>query len=68
MPHPQEHVQGLRGAILVTDGVEEVEPTDPSAVLRQAGAHVDIIAPHGGQIQACKHYTPQHNDSGGHDA
>jgi protease I len=57
MPNPQDNRQGLRVAILTTDGVEEVELRDPAATLRQTGAHVDVIAPHGGHGQAFKHIT-----------
>lgn len=43
-------------AILATDGVEEVELTGPAKALGQAGAKVDVIAPHGGRIQAFNHF------------
>ena len=39
-------------AILATDGVEEVELTDPAAALRQAGARTMLISPKSGDIQA----------------
>ncbi|POF62875.1 protease [Novacetimonas maltaceti] len=39
-------------AILATDGVEEVELTDPMAALRQAGARTLLVSPAKGEIQA----------------
>lgn len=39
-------------AILATDGVEEVELTDPAAALRQAGARTILVSPVRGEIQA----------------
>ena len=45
-----------RIAILATDGFEEVELTEPAKALGQAGAKVDVIAPHEGRIQAFKHH------------
>lgn len=38
-----------------TDGFEEAELTEPVKALRDAGAQVDIIAPHSGSIQAFRH-------------
>lgn len=43
-------------AILATDGFEEAELTEPAKALGQAGAKVDIIAPHDGRIQAFQHH------------
>lgn len=43
-------------AILATDGFEEAELTEPAKALGQAGAKVDVIAPHDGRIQAFKHH------------
>ncbi|HEY1387279.1 MAG TPA: type 1 glutamine amidotransferase domain-containing protein [Ktedonobacterales bacterium] len=45
-----------RVAVLATDGFEEVELTEPSKALGEAGAKIDVIAPHGGRIQAFKHH------------
>lgn len=50
-------LSGMRVAILATDGVEEVELTEPLKVLRDAGAQVELLAPHGGTIQAFRHDT-----------
>jgi protease I len=49
-------LQGVRVAVLATDGFEEAELTEPTKALGQAGAKVDIIAPHDGRIQAFKHH------------
>ena len=46
----------LRVAVLVTDGFEESELTDPVRALREAGARVDVIAPKPGRIQAFHHH------------
>ena len=46
----------LRVAVIATDGFEEAELTSPVKALRDAGAKVDIIAPHSGSIQAFKHH------------
>jgi protease I len=50
-----ETLSGRRIAILATDGVEQAELQQPLAALRQAGAEVDIVAPHGGEIQGMRH-------------
>jgi protease I len=42
-------------AIVVTDLFEESELTEPKAALEAAGAKVDILAPHAGQLQAVRH-------------
>jgi protease I len=50
-----EALSGKKIAILATDGVEQSELQQPLAALRQAGAEVDIVAPHGGEIQGMQH-------------
>lgn len=56
-PIPEQELRdAYHVAILATDGVEEVELTEPSKVLGQAGATVTVIAPHGGRIQAFNHF------------
>lgn len=52
-----DQLSKMKVAIIATDGFEEAELTEPLNALRQAGAHVDVIAPHGGTIQAVKHDT-----------
>jgi protease I len=52
-------IKGLKIAILATDGVEQVELTEPQKALKQAGAQVSIISPKGtqtaGKIQGMNH-------------
>jgi protease I len=42
-------------AVLATDGVEQVELTEPVNALKAASAQVVVIAPGGGQIQGMNH-------------
>jgi len=46
---------GKRIAILATDGVEQVELTEPRKALEAAGADVDLISIHDGEIQGMNH-------------
>ncbi|HEY1933489.1 MAG TPA: type 1 glutamine amidotransferase domain-containing protein [Acetobacteraceae bacterium] len=50
------NVTGRKIAVLATDGVEQVELTEPVKALKQAGASVVVIAPKSGQIQGMKHH------------
>jgi protease I len=47
---------GMRVAILATDGFEQVELTEPRKALEQAGAKTTVIAPKSGKIQGMKHH------------
>ncbi|HSV30364.1 MAG TPA: type 1 glutamine amidotransferase domain-containing protein [Candidatus Omnitrophota bacterium] len=49
-------LEGKRVAILATDGFEQSELTSPRQALEQAGARVDVIAPHDGAIQGMHHH------------
>jgi protease I len=49
-------LQGKKVAVLATDGFEQVELEKPVAALREAGAEVEVVAPHGGEIQGFKHH------------
>ncbi len=42
-------------AVLATDGVEQVELTEPVKALKEAGAAVKVISNKDGEIQAWKH-------------
>ena len=42
-------------AVVMTDGVEQVEYTEPVRALKAEGATVDVIAPKTGSVQAMKH-------------
>ena len=48
--------RGQRVAVLATDGVEQVELTEPVRALHQAKADVVVIAPHTGKIQGMNHH------------
>jgi protease I len=53
MSHPiKKHI-----AVLATDGFEEAELVQPMQALRQAGAQVEVLAPHQGSIQGYNHDT-----------
>ena len=45
-------LEGLQVAILATDGVEQIELTEPMKALKAANADVKIVAPKKGTIQA----------------
>ena len=49
-------LNGIRIAILATDGVEEAELTEPRKFLDQLGAVTTLLAPKAGQIQAMQHH------------
>lgn len=51
-----KRLQGRKVAVLATDGFEQVELQKPVEALRQAGAEVEVVAPHGGQIQGFNHF------------
>src|SRR5579872_5704152 len=49
-------IAGRKIAVLATDGVEQVELTEPVKALKQAKADVVVIAPKAGQIQGMNHH------------
>lgn len=51
----QSPLVGRRIAVLAADGVEQVELVQPMEALRKAGATVDLISLHDGEIQAMNH-------------
>jgi len=51
-----QRLQGKKVAVLATDGFEQVELQKPLQALREAGAQVEVVAPHGGQIQGFNHH------------
>lgn len=53
-------LQGKRIAMLLTDGVEQVEYTEPRRFLEQHGAEVKLVSPKdtGDEIQGFHHLTP----------
>jgi protease I len=48
-------LNGIRVAILATDGVEQAELAEPRRFLDQNGARTTLISPKAGEIQAMKH-------------
>jgi protease I len=55
-----KRLQGKRVAVLMTDGVEQVEYTEPRGYLEARGATVTLVSPKaaGEQIQAFNHLIP----------
>lgn len=49
-------LSGRSVAVLATDGVEQVELTEPVKALRQAGAQVHVVSPKSGRIQGWNHF------------
>jgi len=49
-------LKGKRVAILVTEGFEQVEMTEPKAALEAAGAQTSIVSPARGRVQGWKHF------------
>lgn len=47
---------GRKVAVLATDGVEQVELTEPVKALKQAGAQVEVVSNKSGEIQGFKHH------------
>lgn len=52
------NLKGKSVAIISTDYFEEVELTDVQSALQDAGADVDVIADHDGEIKGLKHVDP----------
>jgi protease I len=50
-----ESLQGKKVAILVTDGFEQVELTEPRKALDQAGAKTEVVSPAQGQVKGWNH-------------
>ena len=50
------NLEGVRVAILATNGYEEPELLKPKAALEEAGAKVTVIAPEAGEIYGMKHH------------
>lgn len=49
-------LKGRRVAVLATDGVEQVELTEPVKALKAAGAKVEVVSPKTGAIQGFNHH------------
>jgi protease I len=50
-----DNISGRRVAILATDGVEQVELTEPRKALDAAGAKTSVVSPKSGTIKAWQH-------------
>ena len=48
-------LQGKKVAFLATDGVEQIEYTEPRKAVEQAGASVHLVSPKDGEIQGFNH-------------
>jgi protease I len=55
MSQPQLPLQGIRVAILVDNGFEQIEMERPRQALEQAGAKTVLISPQKEKVQAAKH-------------
>jgi protease I len=49
-------LKDLRVAILVAEGFEQQELTEPRSALDDAGAQTKIVSPSEGQVQGWKHF------------
>jgi protease I len=49
-------LNGCAVAVLATDGVEQVELTEPVKALKRAGAQVQVVSPKSGSIQGYNHF------------
>ncbi len=49
-------LQGVRVAVIATDGFEEAELTEPVKALKEAGAAVHVVSIHQGSIQGFTHH------------
>lgn len=47
-------LEGKKVAILITDGFEQVEMTEPRKALTEAGAKIDIVSPAKGKVRGWK--------------
>lgn len=52
---PEQRLEHMRVAILVTQGFEQSEMTEPRKALEQAGAQTSLIAPRPGKVQGMNH-------------
>lgn len=50
-----KNLSGMRVALLVTDGFEQVEMTEPRRALERAGAKVTLISPKSHKVRGFKH-------------
>ncbi len=48
-------LEGKKVAILLTDGFEQVEMTEPRRALQEAGAETDLVSPKDGEVKGWNH-------------
>lgn len=58
MPTISSSLDGMKVAILVSDGFEQVEMTGPRKALDGAGALTQIVSPVEGHVRGWKHHDP----------
>lgn len=51
-------LDGMTVAILVSDGFEQVEMTEPRKALEAAGARTQVVSPLDGSVRGWKHHDP----------
>lgn len=51
-----QNLNGVKVAILVADGFEQVELTDPKSALEEAGAQTEIVSPAEGEVEGWHHF------------
>jgi protease I len=51
-----QELNGKKVAILIADGFEQVEMTEPRAALQQAGAQIHIVSIQDGQVEGWNHF------------
>lgn len=51
-----QNLNGMKVAILVADGFEQVEMTEPRKALDEAGAKTSIVSPADGEVQGWNHH------------
>lgn len=54
----KQTLNGKKVAILVTDGFEEVELTEPRSALQAAGAGTDLVSPNDRTVKSFRHLDP----------
>ena len=50
-----DELRGVRVAILITDGFEQVEMTEPRRALQEAGAETTLVSPADGKVKGWQH-------------
>jgi protease I len=55
---PSNELKGKKVAILVANGFEQVEMTEPRKALEEAGAETELISPEDGKVLGAQHDQP----------